>query len=69
MKKKINVLDWLNEHVKPNITFDNLFENFTINNNDGDCNNDIKNINLKNKKQGKHLPNFILHAMGLNKVN
>jgi catechol 2,3-dioxygenase-like lactoylglutathione lyase family enzyme len=26
-------------------------------------------INLKNKKQGKHLPNFILHAMGLNKVN
>lgn len=26
-------------------------------------------INLKNKKQGKYLPNFILHAMGLNKVN
>ncbi len=25
-------------------------------------------INLQNKKQGKHLPNFILHAMGLNKV-
>jgi uncharacterized protein YeeX (DUF496 family) len=44
-KKKINVLDWLNEHVKPNITFDNLFENFTINNeNENEYNNDIKNI-------------------------
>ena len=25
-------------------------------------------LNLKNKKPGKHLPNFIIHAMGLNKV-
>lgn len=25
-------------------------------------------INLKNRKPGKHLPNLILHAMGLNKV-
>ena len=25
-------------------------------------------LNLKNKKPGKHLPNFILYAMGLNKV-
>jgi hypothetical protein len=25
-------------------------------------------INLKNKKPGKHLPNWILKAMGLNKV-
>lgn len=25
-------------------------------------------INLKNKKPGKYLPNFIIHAMGLNKV-
>jgi catechol 2,3-dioxygenase-like lactoylglutathione lyase family enzyme len=25
-------------------------------------------INLKNKKPGKHLPNWMLHAMGMNKV-
>jgi hypothetical protein len=43
-KKKINVLEWLNEHVKPNITFDKLYDKFTVNNNDNDFNNDIKNI-------------------------
>lgn len=43
-KKKISILDWLNENVKPCTTFDKLHESFTINNNDNDFNNDIKNI-------------------------
>jgi len=32
-KKKLNVLDWLNEHIKPNMVFDNLIDKFVINNN------------------------------------
>ena len=38
-KKKINVLDWLNEHIKPNIVFDNLIDTIIINDDD-----DIKHI-------------------------
>jgi hypothetical protein len=43
-KKKINVLDWLNEHVKPNVSFDILIDKLIINSNENDSNNDIKNI-------------------------
>jgi uncharacterized protein YeeX (DUF496 family) len=37
-KKKINVLDWLNNNIKPNINFDNILEKIIINDND------VKNI-------------------------
>lgn len=33
-KKKINVLDWLNEHIKPNTVFDNLIDTIIINDTD-----------------------------------
>jgi hypothetical protein len=40
-KKKINVLDWLNANIKPNIIFDDIFDKIIIN--ETDINNILRN--------------------------